>query len=199
MAPFDELQTLWQSQAAAPAREFDPLLLRREFHKFGRRHDIINFIKLLLIVAVLVRAIVVFRHSPFVLLSTTMVLFFAIIALVAEWRIQRGIAKLDFSAPSLHFVRGAIEHMKAQRNPFHRREYVILYGAILIGYNLITVALWDKLTVPRRISTHALATTFPLLLYALGRFVRAKRFNADYRPLIERLSMLHQRLEERAW
>jgi hypothetical protein len=198
MAPFDELQVLWQNQPAPAARLFDPADITNAFRKFGRRQDMINIAKSVLIFGALVHAAVVLRDRPLMLLSSTLVLLTAALALAAEWRIQRGIARLDFSAPSLHFVRGAILRLQAQRNPYHTREYMILFGAVLVCYNLMTVAVRHKLSMERRIATHGMATAFPFLLYAFGRVVRAKRFNAEYRPLIARLTVLRDTLEERA-
>lgn len=198
MAPIEELQLLWQNQVTSMPRAFDARPLSAAFRKYGRRQDIINIAKSVLIVGTLVSSGIAYRHRPLMLLSSTLLLLTAGLAVLAEWRIQRGIARLDFSAASLDFVRESIIHLQSQRNPFHTREYMTLFGGLLIGYNLMTVAVWNKLTVERRIATHALATVAPFFIYGLGRAIRAKRFDAELRPLIERLTALRDTLEERA-
>ena len=105
MAPIEELQLLWQSQATPTVRAFDARSLSVAFRKIGRRQDIINIAKSVLIAGTLVSSGITYRHRPLMLLSTTLLLLTAGLAILAEWRIQRGIARLDFSAASLDFVR----------------------------------------------------------------------------------------------
>jgi hypothetical protein len=95
-------------------------------------------------------------------------------------------------------VRTAIARLHAQRNPYHTPVYLVLFGAIFAGYNLMTYAAWPRLSVERRILMHVLASISPVIFYVFGRWVRAKRWNAEYRPLVERLSVLLETLEDRA-
>ena len=67
---------------------------------------------------------------------------------------------------------------------------------VLIGYNITAFAAWPRLTIPQRIGLHALATLSPLIFYVLGRWLRLKRWNAEYQPLIERLTILLTMLED---
>jgi hypothetical protein len=196
MAPFDELQALWQSQAAVAARAFDPTALATEFRRFGRRQDIINASKSVLVVFAFVQTVEMFPSRPLAGISLMLILCTATLALIVEWRIQRSIARLNFTAPSLDFVRGSIARLQAQRNPYHTPAYLTMFAAVLIGYNVLTLANWPRLTIERRILSHAVATASPAILYVFGRWVRAKRWNAEYRPLIERLSVLLETLEE---
>src|SRR4051794_35742991 len=107
MAQFDELQTLWQTQSAPPAPPVDPAALAGAFRRYGRKQDTINILKSILVGGAIVQSVVAYRREPLMLGATLVILVCAAIALVAEWRIQRSIAQLNFSAPSVDFVRGA--------------------------------------------------------------------------------------------
>src|SRR5437868_2045103 len=101
MAQFDELQTLWQTQPAAATQPFDPTALSGAFRRFGRRQDLINLAKFALVIWATDRCFIAFRDRPIMALASGGLLFFAAVALIAEWRIQRGIARLNFTAPSI--------------------------------------------------------------------------------------------------
>ena len=198
MAPFDELQALWQSQPARGAQRFDAVAAGGAFRRYGRRQDAINIAKSIALTAVTVNSVVVLRHRPLFLFAVSMILFAAVLALITEWRNQRAIASFDFSAPSVAFVRGAIARLQAQRNPFHTREFAILFGAVFFGYNLMVIASYYKWTVPQRVLGHAVAVVLPATIYVLARWVRARRWESECRPLVERLTRLLETLEERA-
>jgi len=195
MAQFEELQTLWQTQPSPPAT---PAALAGAFRRYGRRQDIINIAKSVMIVGALINTVVRFHNRPPMLLATIGILSICAVALIAEWRIQRRIARLNFSAASIDFVRATIAHLKAQRNPYHTPAYGLLLGGVFAFYNFLVFAMWPKLTVERRIIFHVLACLFPPVIYIFGRWVRAKRWNADYRPLVERLTVLLENLEDGA-
>jgi hypothetical protein len=198
MAQFDELQTLWQTQPSPAIPAFDGAALAGAFRRYGRRQDIINIAKFALVIFAVVRCYTAFHDRLPIALAFGGLLFFAVVAIIAEWRIQRGIARLNFSAPSVDFVRASIARLQAQRNPYHTTAYVFLFASIFIAYNIMAFANWHKMTIERRILSHAVATAFPPLLYVFGRWIRAKRWNADYRPLVERLTVLLETLEDRA-
>jgi len=198
MAPFDELQVLWQSQPEPGAARFDAAAAAGAFRRYGRRQDAINFVKSIALAGVTVYSVASMRHRPLFLFAVTLILFSAVLALVTEWRNQRAIAAFDFSAPSVAFVRGAIRRLQQQRNPFHTREFAILFGAVFVGYNLMVLASYGKWNVPQRVLGHAIALFMPALIYLFARWVRAKRWDAECRPLVERLTALLETLEERA-
>src|SRR5438105_918328 len=155
MAQFEELQTLWQTQPSAATPPFDPTALSGAFRRFGRRQDIINLAKSALVVWAVVRCYIAFHDRPMMAIACVGLLLFAVVALIAEWRIQRGIARLNFTAPSIDFVRAAIARLHAQRNPYHTPAYLVLFAAIFIAYNLMTYAAWPRLTLERRVLLHS--------------------------------------------
>src|SRR3954470_23415788 len=119
MAHFDELQTLWQTQPSPATPAFDPAALAGAFRRFGRRQNIINLAKSALVVWAIDRCYIAYHDRPLMALTSGGLLLFAVVALIAEWRIQRSIARLNFTAPSNDFVRAAIVQLQGQRNPFH--------------------------------------------------------------------------------
>src|SRR4051794_10464028 len=121
MAPFDELQVLWQSQPVKTLPRFDAAAAAGAFRRYGRRQDIINSAKVILLVVAIAQATLFGRNRPVVLFAVSLMLLFGFMALLAEWRQQRAIAAFDFSAPSVAFVRAAIARLQAQRNPLHSR------------------------------------------------------------------------------
>jgi hypothetical protein len=195
MAPFDELQTLWQSQPARPA-QVDPAVLAGEFRRYGRRQDIVNTVKAALLAGVLVNVVVTMRHRPLVLFALLSILAAAVLALAAEWRNQRAIGALDLSAPSVDFVRAAIARLQRQRNPFHTREFAALFAVVCLGYNLMVLDHYERWTLLERVAGHVFSVLLPAAIYAVGRLVRASRWNSECRPLILRLKSLLETLEE---
>src|SRR5438445_3888295 len=103
MAPFDELQVLWQSQKSPVTARFDAPAAANAFRRYGRRQDIINTIKALLIAAALTQTVIAWRHRPLILFVLSLMLFSGVLALWSEWRNQRAIARFDFGAPSIAF------------------------------------------------------------------------------------------------
>ena len=56
-------------------------------------------------------------HRPNQIAGLLLVGVAAGVLLILEWRNQRRIARLDFTVPSLPFVREAIDRLKAHSNP----------------------------------------------------------------------------------
>lgn len=196
MAPFDELQVLWQSQSTPLPPRFDAAAVTNEFRRYGRRQDIINIFKSILLAGALIQVLSVARHRPLFLFAFSVILFSGVLALIAEWRNQRAIASFDFTAPSIPFVRDTLARLHQQRNPLRTREFTILFGAIFIGYNLLVINSYSKWTVPQRILGHTIATVFPVIIYFFARQVRAHRWNKECAPLVERLTLLLDTLGE---
>src|SRR4051794_25485590 len=119
MARFEELQQLWQQQ---PERGLTPRAaaeLTSAFRRYGRRNDWINVAKLLLIAVQLYLLVSVLRHRPLTLFGACLMDFSALYFMLSDWRNQRAIARMNFAATSMDFIRGAIVRLNGMRNPFH--------------------------------------------------------------------------------
>jgi hypothetical protein len=188
MAQFKELQELWQGQAGPPVSADEIAILTRCLRSYGRRQYWINSAKLVLSSTLL--GWCMFRSQDSISAMAGVLLIAVAVAamLTQDWRNQREIARLDFSAPSLGFVRGAIDRLMQQRDPFRQLQWPAL-GAIVIGVNLILEHSRPML----RISESLL----PFAGYQAGMWVRRKRFEAECRPLIRQLQSMQAALEER--
>ena len=96
----------------------------------------------------------------------------------------------------MDFLRSAIARLEAQRNPFRSREFYIAVGGVWIGSNVMVASDWPHLALSGALTSLALTTAAPFAAYALGRWVRGKRFAKECRPLIDRLESLLQTMEE---
>jgi hypothetical protein len=196
MAPFEELQQLWQRQpppAAMPAP--DAAALSDAFRRYGRRHDLIYLGKAIVIACQLIFLVTLLRHRPLALFGACLADFGAILFMVSDWRAQRAIARLNFAEPSVAFLRSAIARLQAQRNPFRNREFFIAMGGIWIGCNLMFASMESHMTLSNALFALAFTTALPFAAYALGRWIRRKRFEKQCRPLIVRLEAVLETME----
>ena len=85
-------------------------------------------------------------HSNHRLLRLPLLLLDVIPDSLAEHRFLRSVAGRAPSvfATALTQDEDGVARLEAQRNPFHSREYLILFGAVFIGYNLLAAASWPR-------------------------------------------------------
>jgi hypothetical protein len=190
MAQFEELQELWQQQAEEPVSKHDAESLATGLRRFGRRQDFINLGKTALIVIQLVLVVSKLRHDPLRLFGAMLVDCSAIYFLVWEWRRQRAVARLNFAARSVDFLRTAIGRLEALRNPFRGREFYILMGGFWLGGNIM---LRGGNWIAR-----GLLTALPFAIYYPSVALRAKRWNHEAGPIVARLKELVEAAEERS-
>jgi hypothetical protein len=190
MAQFDKLQELWQQQGGPAVSDADAARLARSMSAYGRRQTWINSGKAVVVAAVLALAIVPMPLSPRVIAGFSLVAIAAAALIVREFRSQRALAKLDFGAPSLGFVRETIARLNDQRDAC-RRYYWPFMASMVIGMNLM-------LTGTHRWWLRGLASGLPFLAFEFGMWVRRRRFELECRPLLDQLSAMRHALEERA-
>src|SRR3954470_22405917 len=150
MAPFEELQSLWQNQPSRTASPEQAAGLSAAFRRYGRRNDLINYAKVLLIASQTIYLVTTLRHRPLVLFGACLAIFGAVLFMAHDWRTQRSIARLNFADPSTAFLRNAIARLNAQRNPFHTRQFYIAMTGFWAGSTLMMVAAWPKLDTTQR-------------------------------------------------
>ncbi len=194
MAPFEELQQLWQGQTQRAVPERDAAALSSDFRRYGRRHDLIYLGKTVVVACQLIFLVVSLRHRPLALFGACIADFSAILFMVSDWRTQRAIARLNFAEPSVEFLRSALARLEAQRNPFRRREFYIAMGGCWIGCNLM-FAKWSQRSFSGALPVLAFTTALPFAAYGFGRWVRGKRFERECLPLIDRLERVLRTLE----
>ena len=195
MAQFEELQRLWQRQPQRAVPPGEAAELRSAFQRYGRRQDLIYLGKAIVVACCLVFLLGLLRDRPLAAFGASLTVFSAILFLISDWRAQRAVARLNFAAPSVAFLRSALALLDAQRNPFRTREFCIAMGGCWIGCNLILASPWSEMTLSRALPGLAFTTALPFAVYALGRWVRGKRFDKECRPLIERLERVLDMME----
>jgi hypothetical protein len=195
MAQFEELQQLWQRQPQSAAPPHDAAALSHAFRRYGRRHDAIYFVKAIVIACMLILLLSLLRHRPLAAFGASLTVFSGILFMVSDWRAQRAIARLNFAEPSVAFLRSALARLYAQRNPFRTSEFYVAMGGIWIGCNLMLSTMEFPMTLFRALYHFAYTTAIILAAYALGRWVRGKRFEKECRPLILRLEAVLETME----
>jgi len=196
MARFEELQQLWQHQPERGFSRRDAAELTNAFRRYGRRNDWIGAAKIAVIAIQLCFLVSVFRHRPLTLFGACVLDFSALYFMLFDWRNQRAIARLDFAAPSVEFIRAAIARLNAQRNPFHTREFYIALTGFWTGCAIMVAGRWSKMVYPQSLLFIALLLIMPCIGFAFGRWVRAKRFQNECRPLIDRLEQVLATMQE---
>ena len=188
MANFEELQQIWQQQRGAGFTRLDAASLTGAFRRYGRRNDVINVCKVLVIATQLYFIVTVFRHRPITLFGACLVDFSALFFMLCDWRNQRAIAQLNFASPSTAFVRRAIERLKQQRDPFRTRDFLIALTGFWTGSLVILADRWSRSQHPWLFAFVMLCMPFPG--FAFGRWIRRTRFRRECQPLLERLEAL---------
>jgi hypothetical protein len=189
MAQFDQLQDLWQGQAGPAVSPEEALRVARSVRGYARRQRLIGAGKAVVIAAVLAGSIVRSQGNVPAIAGLALVGLAAAALLIRDWRDQRALERLDFSAPSVGFVRATIGRLLAQRDPF-RRYYWPFMGAAVLATNL-------ALAQTHRLWLRVVFSGLPFVAFEAGLWVRRKRFEAECRPVIDQLSALRSALEER--
>ena len=195
MAQFEQLQELWQHQPPRMA-PVDAGSLTRALARFGRRQDWINLAKIAAITAVIGWEMAHFRPSAGVLAGLATVAAAALALIAIDWRSQRAISRLNFAVPSAAFVRDAIDRLLEQREPF-RQYYWPVMLALVATLNLMSWSPPSGRPWWWRFGGHPFDSALPFAVYAVGRRFRARRFEAECRPLVNRLVRLLEAIEER--
>jgi len=196
MVPFEELQDLWQSQPAALA-ELDAhraAELTEAFRRYGRRQNYINSVRLGLLLFLNVWVLKA-PQGPLTVIGLSLMALGLSIYLFTDWRNQLGIARLNFTEPSLEFVRSTLKRLFDQRDPM-RPHFWLLVATLAGGMNLLVLARDPRLAPLERVAHHLSACAAPFAAYVLALKIRGKRWRYECLPLVERLRAIERALEE---
>lgn len=196
MVEFEELRQLWQKQVQPDsALALDGRSMTDILRRFHRRQTIFNCVRASMLLFMIVWVPLNAHMAGTVTAGIAFLGVGLTIYLVEDWRNQIGIARLDFTKPSAGFVESSIQRLHDMRYPFRRTFWVFIVSAV-VGMNLLTWAPAHHATVYRTVLTHTNATAFPFFAYWLGSKIRAKRFDLECRPIMEKLLAMRQALEE---
>ena len=166
METLEELQSLWQSQAAAPGISVEELVSDLRAH--SRKHLGIYAVKTAAVVLLLVPMLIFLRHSPVIIAGLLLVATGAAITLFLDWRMHLALARLEFTTSTAGFVPEAIRRLRSLKRPMKIQLLALLCGP-LAGLNLMA---WVLLAIAAVL---------------LGFRVRRRRFEREMTPLLDRL------------
>ena len=186
MAPFEQLQELWQRQGEVPAAQLADVT--RLLGAYGRRQNWINAGKTVVVCAILGFCFYAARHEPARVAGVAIVAIAAGSLLAHEWRTQQAIARGDLAAPTLGFLDATIAGLLAQRS-IRRSYYWTLMAAAVAGENLMLHG--------SRIWLRVAASLAPFAGLEVGLWVRRRRFDYECAPLLRQLRAVRSALEDR--
>lgn len=192
MVEFDELRELWQSQPQPDSSlALDGRAMKDTLRRFHRRQTIMNCFRASLLTVVGIWAL----NSRLTVegrIGVCCMLVGLSIFLAVDWRNQVGIARLDFTQPSAEFIESSIQRLRDMRCPFRRTFWIFIVSAVA-GMNLLA---WHPgRPLGRMVFGHVNATAFPFFAFWLGSIVRAKRFDMECRPIMEKLLAMKRATE----
>jgi hypothetical protein len=193
MAPFEELQELWQNQRQPAARVLDGGALTRELKRYGRKRNLINIVKAVLVAAQISWMIATLHGSPLALAGAVWIAAAEIVFIVLDWRRHMVIAGMNFPEPSLGFVDHAVARLREDW-PLFRKQCAVLVFSVAGGINLIYLGILHG-TAGHRIGEHLEGTAMALVAWRLSLWLREKRDRAERRPLIAQLTAMERALK----
>jgi len=194
MAPFEELQQLWQNQRQPATRVPDGAAVTRELKIYGRKRNLINIVKTVLVLAQICWMIALMRAIPLALAGALWIGAAEIAFIVLDWRRQWAIAHLNFLEPSLGFVEHAAARLREDGRLF-RRQFALVILSVAAGINLIYLGTLRG-SMAHRVTGHIEGTAMALAAWRLGVWLREKRVEAERRPLIAQLTAMERALKE---
>ncbi len=198
MVEFDELRQLWQKQAQPETvMALDGRAMSEVMRRFHRRQTVINCVRAASLVFMAIWAPLKAHMALHVIVGIGLIAIGAAIFLTDDWRNQLGIARLDFTKPSSDFVESSLERLNDMRYPFRRTFWAFLI-TMVVGFNVMWWSPANHTSLFRTVVVHSNATAFPFLAYWLGAKIRAKRFDVECRPIVEKLLSMKQALAERS-
>jgi hypothetical protein len=196
MAEFEQLQHLWQAQRSPLLTAMEAAPLSEALRRFSRRQHWIIAFKVLLVGGILGQAFYqLANRSAGTIGGLVLVGAGSLWAVIADWRGQRAISRLNFAEPSAAFLRTAIEKIRRQWDPFGPHYWPFL-ACMVAGMNLMFLDSMQSKTPVMRLLWHSFGTALPFAGYEIGLRLRRRRFEVQCRPLLDRLIDMKAGLEE---
>ncbi|MBI9064044.1 MAG: hypothetical protein JEZ14_18815 [Marinilabiliaceae bacterium] len=196
----DELQTLqsiWQGRKLdtdlniTPTQMNDSIIAKiKQTEKKVFRLNILKTAVVSLLILTLLWSLRDIRAS-FVWIGMGVIVMSTLIMMIKNWRIQFKSSNLNHDLPQNEFIDDTIMQMKGAHVKFVKLFRVFVFF-LMIGINLLYVDLLQALEMPMRLLLHGIVTNFMLIVFALGLFIRRKKFKKEFQPLIDELETLTQ-------
>jgi hypothetical protein len=182
MEQLEELQTLWRKQR----------LLIGEMARHQDRQLRITAAKTIAVAVLLIPLCwIMARHlrSPLVVCGILWIVASVIAFMLAYWRRQFRVSRLDFSAPARDFAATAAARLKEQHRLFGAPSLVFLL-CVIAGLNL------TLLGVSAGLAAHLIYSAEVAVFAWIGLRIRERRFQRESQPLIDRLAAAIEDLGE---
>jgi len=199
MDNFKKLSTIWQSnllqQNVMKVSDLRSSGIIDKLKKLEKKHLRINLVKTITVaVLTLLLAYNILSLSNVSILTKSAlgwIILSLIAGMFAYWRMQYSSSQFNFMDNSLEFIENTIIKLYSQKQIItHLLPIMVI--SLAIGMNVIYLDLLQGENLTIRLSLHIFMTTFLLLAMYLGLKVRKRRFNNDFKPIIEELENLKQ-------
>jgi hypothetical protein len=184
METFEELQALWQNQTTPSRISVEDLM--RHVRSHSRKHVTIFAVKSTAVAMLTVVMLAVVRGSPAVLAGVLLVAAGAAVTLAVDWMAHVTLARLEFTAPAAGFVSTALQRLRRLARP-RPVQYAAVLAGLIGGLNVMEAALLHGVPWEWRLAAHLFLSTLAMVAGWGGLRVRARRFERETRPLIDRL------------
>jgi len=195
MDELQALQSIWQGRKLntdlniTPTQMTDSIIAKiKQTEKKVFRLNILKTVVVSLLILTLLWSLRDIR-SPFVWIGMGVTILSSLIMMIKNWRIQFKSSNLNHDLPQNEFIDDTISQMQAAHVKFVKLFRVFVFF-LMIGINLLYVDLLQALEMPMRLLLHGIVTNFMLIVFALGRFIRRKKFKKEFQPLIDELETL---------
>lgn len=129
--------------------------------------------------------------SVFIWLGVGCIFISTLVFMIIYWKIQFRSSSLKHDLPQNEFINDAIFQMKQHRIRFVKlfRAYVCL---LILGINLVYLDLLKDENIANQFSLHLGITILLIITYILGLKMRKKKFNRDFKPIIDELESIKE-------
>ncbi len=203
MDNLNELGNIWQS--IKPEESLNQNLniiddsVLNKLRKTEKKHIRINLVKSITVAILLVflSYTILTRIEPSILpkIALGWIILSLIASMIVYWKKQYHSSQFEFIKDNSTFILSTIDKLKSQK-------YIITHllpamaTCMVIGINLIYFDFLQEEEMSFRIIMHI---TITLMLYGvmfLALIVRKRRYNKDFKPLIEELELIYQNLNK---
>ena len=193
MAKFEEIQKLWQSGTKYDVPRLEDLV--RDLRGHSRRQVGFYAVKTGVVVALAAVIVAEVRHSAVALAGALLVIAGAGTAIIVEWIGHLNLARLEFTAAAAGFTQAAIGRLRRLERP-RAVEYAALILGPITGLNLIVAGLFADLDWQWKAMGHLLLSLAAFAGIWGGFRFRARRFDHETRPLLQRLETFAAAMQE---
>ena len=192
-----ELSTLWQNyqpdEKSSERIDLKETGILKKLQKLEKKQFRINIAKTIGVILCLVFFSYTFRNLENIAILSKIafawIIFSLLVGFIIYWKMQYNSAQLNFIDNNQEFIKNTILKLKSQQQIITHLLPAMVFSLIL-GINAIYFDLLQGEDITIRITLHLIVTAFCIAAMMFGLSVRKKRFNNDFKPLIEELESI---------